>query len=214
MNTISTFLRSGRQDLVAMLEADHREVEQLFNQIQRMQGSQRSKLVAKLAQELTLHMRIEESIVYPRLGRIDKEMSSEAEAEHRLARKALADLQRLAPDTPGFDGALAMVKAGIEHHVQEEEHEAFPKLRSELDDLEMEQLTEEVRAAKERGRAPRRSPSASRARKSAGRSAPSRSRSRGGTKNPTKADLVRRAKRAGITGYSSMTKDELARAMR
>jgi hemerythrin superfamily protein len=243
MNMISNLLR-GRQDAVAILEADHREVEQLFEQIQRAQGSQRTRLVEKLASELTLHMSIEESLVYPRLARIDKEMSSEAEAEHGLARKVLKDLQRLTPASPGFDGALEMVKSGIQHHVQEEEGEAFPKLRSKLDSAELEQLTDEVQAAKDRGRAPRRSSSSGRSRarstsrstRSSSRPAASRrssgsrsssrsttaakkstksaSRRSSSTSDVTKADLVRRAKREGLTGYSTMTKAQLARALR
>jgi hemerythrin superfamily protein len=243
MNMISNLL-GGRQDVVAILEADHREVEQLFEQIQRAEGSQRTKLVEKLASELTLHMSIEESLVYPRLARIDKEMSAEAEAEHTLARKVLKDLQRLAPGSPGFDGALGMVKSGIEHHVHEEEGEAFPKLRSQLGRPEMEELTEQVRTAKERGRAPRRSSSSSgsrarstsrssrsstrpaASRRSTGSRATSRttsaakkstksaSKRSGSSSEVTKAELVRRAKRRGITGYSTMTKAELARALR
>jgi hemerythrin superfamily protein len=239
MNMISNLLQ-GRQDLVAILEADHRQVEQLFEQIQRAQGSQRTKLVQKLASELTLHMSIEESLVYPRMARIDKEMSSEAEAEHSLSRKVLKDLQRLAPDTPGFDGALEMLKAGIQHHVHEEEGEAFPKLRSRLGQEELETLTEEVRTAKERGRAPRRSSSAGRSRsRSTSRSSRSSSRPASGRRSTssrstsaakkatksaskrsssgsdvTKAELVQRAKRRGITGYSTMTKAQLARALR
>jgi hemerythrin superfamily protein len=240
MNMISNLLQ-GRQDAVAILEADHRQVEQLFEQIQRAQGSQRTKLVQKLASELTLHMSIEESLVYPRMARIDKEMSSEAEAEHSLSRKVLKDLQRLAPDTPGFDGALEMLKAGIQHHVHEEEGEAFPKLRSQLGQDELENLTEQVRTAKERGRAPRRSSSSSgrsrsrstaRSSRSSSRPASSRrssssrstatakkatksaSKRSSSSSDVTKAELVQRAKRRGITGYSTMTKAQLARALR
>jgi hemerythrin superfamily protein len=203
MNMISNLVQGERQDLVAILETDHRDVEQLFTQIQRAQGRQRSTLVENLAEQLTLHMSIEESIVYPRLGRIDEEMRSEAEAEHALARKTLKDLRRLAPDSPGFDGALEMVKAGIEHHVHEEESEAFPRLRAELDEQEMEEITEQVREAKQRGRAPRRRTAAKRS-----------STSSKAATNQTKADLVERAKREGVAGYSSMTKAELARALR
>ena len=33
---------------------------------------------------------------------------------------------------PGFGAAVAMLKAGIAHHVEEEETEVFPKLREAL----------------------------------------------------------------------------------
>jgi hemerythrin superfamily protein len=114
---ISNLLTGSRNDAVAILEADHREAEQLFGQIERAQGAQRAKLVKQLVTALTLHMDIEESIVYPALARIDREMGAEAKAEHALARKVMKDVQRLAPDGPGFDGAIGMLKTGIEHHV-------------------------------------------------------------------------------------------------
>jgi hypothetical protein len=33
---------------------------------------------------------------------------------------------------PGFGAAVAMLQAGIDHHVEEEENEAFPKLRKAM----------------------------------------------------------------------------------
>jgi hypothetical protein len=239
---------SGSSDVVAILEADHRSVETLFKNIQ-ASGSGRAALVKQLSSELGLHMAIEESLVYPTLSSFDRKMSDEARAEHELARKVLRDVERLSPDKPGFDGALGMLRAGIQHHVQEEEGEALPQLRRELDETEMQQLADEVLAAKERGRAPRkasgttgkrsraeRSPagrsgsaskSAARTRspsKSSGRgrsASSSSTRASGGSRRSqrnsvgetTKADLVRQARRAGVTGYSSMTKPELQRAV-
>jgi hypothetical protein len=41
---------------------------------------------------------------------------------------------------PGFGAAVEMLKAGISHHVEEEEQEAFPKLRSSCDDSTVEGL--------------------------------------------------------------------------
>src|SRR4051812_27816371 len=183
--------RGGTTDVVAMLEADHRKVEQLFKAIQAAESRDRSSLVDRLGSELGLHMAIEESLVYPRVSSFDREMSEEAKAEHELARKVLRDLQRLSPDEPGFDGALEMVRAGIQHHVQEEEQEVLPKLRQQLGDAEMGELTEAVRSAKERGRAPRRSATAGkgssrpgRARTSSSRSSSSRSSS--ASKSPSR----------------------------
>ena len=37
----------------------------------------------------------------------------------------------LAPDEPGFGAAMEATKAGITHHVEEEENELFPKLRKD-----------------------------------------------------------------------------------
>jgi hypothetical protein len=52
-----------------------------------------------------------------------------------VARKALAEMVNLSPDKPGFGAALDSVKAGIAHHVNEEESEVFPKHRKEGQDV-------------------------------------------------------------------------------
>ena len=36
-------------------------------------------------------------------------------------------------DEPGFGAVVAMVTAGIKHHVKEEETEVFPKLKENLE---------------------------------------------------------------------------------
>jgi hemerythrin superfamily protein len=234
MSTITSIVTGDRQDVVGILESDHRKVEQLFKDIKAASGRRRSSLVEQLGRELSLHMSIEEALVYPRVSRFDSQMGAEAKAEHALARKVLRELQRLTPDRAGFDGALGMVEAGIEHHVREEEGELFPKLRRELGDEQMDELTEAVRSAKERGRAPRRAAATTRKRSSSStrtrassssratsararkRTTPSTSRrstSRSAGAAPTKEQLVREAKRAGIAGYSRMNKRELARAL-
>jgi hemerythrin superfamily protein len=118
--------------LLDTLERQHREVEALFEKLEKAseEGEQRT-LVQQLEQALTEHMRIEETDVYPELSRLDEEMGEEAEIEHNLARDGLATLQGMIGQ-PGFGAAVAMLQAGIEHHVEEEENEAFPKLRKAM----------------------------------------------------------------------------------
>ena len=55
-------------------------------------------------------------------------------------------------DEPGFGAAVAMVTAGIKHHVKEEEHEMFPDLKRKLDRDQLFALGDEVEAAKKRTR--------------------------------------------------------------
>ena len=118
--------------LLDTLERQHREVEALFTKLENADAEvEQRKLVEQLAQSLAEHMRIEETEVYPELSRLDSEMGEEAEIEHNLARDGLATLQGMIGQ-PGFGAAVAMLQAGIEHHVEEEENEAFPKLRKAM----------------------------------------------------------------------------------
>jgi hemerythrin-like domain-containing protein len=118
--------------LLDTLERQHREVEALFTKLEKAdaEGEQRT-LVEQLATSLAEHMRIEEAEVYPELARLDGEMGEEAEIEHNLARDGLSTLQQMIGQ-PGFGAAVAMLQAGIEHHVEEEENEAFPTLRKAM----------------------------------------------------------------------------------
>ena len=115
--------------LLDELEQQHRMAEELLSKLENADGeAEQAPLVDQLVTALLEHMQTEETQVYPALRDIDPLMGEEAEVEHGLARKGLEQLQGLV-GRPGFGAAVAMVQAGIEHHVEEEENEVFPKLR-------------------------------------------------------------------------------------
>jgi len=174
-------------ELLDELERQHREAEDLLAQMEDAEEeSQQRPLVQQLLAAMATHMDVEERQVYPELAKLDEEMDQEARTEHELARQGLATLEQMI-GKPGFGAAVAMVQAGIEHHVEEEEGEAFPKLRTALG------LPSSATATRSKG----------------GR----RARAKGADTDVSKADLYEQAKRAGVEGRSSMSKDELAAAL-
>jgi hemerythrin-like domain-containing protein len=136
-------------DPFVLLKQDHREVEQMLERLQESNpGSRRRQTVDKLEAALTLHMDIEERLIYPLVAEVvDRESEEEAEVEHNLAREGVAKLRQLV-DEPGFGAAVAMLTAGIKHHVREEEREIFPELKRGLDRSEVTNLGDEVATAK------------------------------------------------------------------
>ena len=136
-------------DPVAILKRDHREVAQMLKTLDASKpGARRRQTVEKLTAALELHMEIEERIIYPVVQRVvGKKEAEEAGVEHGLAREGLSDLQRLV-DEPGFGAAVAMLTAGIRHHVKEEEQEVFPELKRKIDRDQLRELGDEVAAAK------------------------------------------------------------------
>src|SRR5918997_3573779 len=64
---------------------------------------------------------------------LDAEMEEEAQVEHRLAREGLKQVNQFV-DAPGFAAAVEMLMAGVSHHVEDEEQEAFPQLREQFDE--------------------------------------------------------------------------------
>jgi hemerythrin superfamily protein len=140
-------------DPIAQLKADHREVEALLKTLanSKQPGVRRRSTVEKVERKLALHMRIEERLIYPLIPSVlGEEAAEEASIEHGLARNGLAELKRL-QDEPGFGASVDMLTAGIKHHVKEEEHEVFPKLKANLDRTQLSELGEAV--FKERSRA-------------------------------------------------------------
>jgi len=136
-------------DPIAMLKQDHREASAMLRDLAESKpGATRRKTTEKLSQALALHMEIEESLIYPLVAeRVGEEEEQEAETEHSLAREGLAKMNELV-DEGGFGAAVAMVTAGIKHHVKEEETEIFPQLKQQLERDELARLGDEVVAAK------------------------------------------------------------------
>lgn len=169
---------------------EHRKAERLLDQLAAATDNQRSRLIGELEEALTVHMAVEEMFVYPVASRVlDDDEVREADAEHALARDGLAQLRNHA-DQPGFGAVVDMMRAGIGHHVGEEETQMFPRLRDrageELGALDPEDL--EQRARREHDGASR-------------------------TSDKTRDELYREARAADLPGRSQMTKDELAEAL-
>jgi hemerythrin-like domain-containing protein len=136
-------------DPIAILKKDHREAEAMLKQLADSKpGSTRRRVTEKVSTALALHMEIEERLVYPLVAeRVGDEEEQEAETEHQLARAGVSKMNELV-DQPGFGAAVAIVTAGIKHHVKEEEKEIFPTLKQNLDRDELARLGDEVAAAK------------------------------------------------------------------
>jgi hypothetical protein len=123
------------QDLLSQLEAEHRQVKSWLEELEKAEEpAARLRLVGQIEQALGQHMRTEETRVYPLLAQLDGEMAEEARHEHDSARELMAKVRQAAPDTPGFGGLVAALTGAIGHHVEDEEGEAFPKLRKEMRD--------------------------------------------------------------------------------
>jgi iron-sulfur cluster repair protein YtfE (RIC family) len=136
-------------DPIALLKQDHKEAKAMLKQLADSKpGARREQTVAKLDAALRLHMQIEEELVYPLVAeRVGREDAEEANVEHSLARDGLSKLAEL-DDEPGFGAAVAMLTAGINHHVKEEEQEMFPDLKKKLDRPTLMELGDQVAAAK------------------------------------------------------------------
>jgi hypothetical protein len=65
--------------------------------------------------------------------------------------RGLEELAQLV-DEPGFGAAVAMITAGVKHHVKDEEREVFPELKSQLDREQLAELGDLVAEMKKPAR--------------------------------------------------------------
>lgn len=126
----------AQMDAIELLLADHRNVEKLFKDYEKLvedDGSYNEKeaLAATICAELTVHAQIEEEIFYPAARDIldEEDLVDEAVVEHASAKDLIAQLSDMAPDDDLYDAKIKVLSELIEHHVEEEEDEMFPKLK-------------------------------------------------------------------------------------
>jgi hemerythrin superfamily protein len=121
-------------DAVAVLERDHREIEELFQAFERSgRAARRRELATRIARELSIHASIEEQLVYPRARRVVDGSSKEPQVlvaleEHHLAKVALAEIEALPTTAARFDAKVRVLIANVRRHVEEEERELFPAM--------------------------------------------------------------------------------------
>jgi hemerythrin superfamily protein len=140
---------SKTQDAIELLVTDHREVDQMFAQIESGQGN-KDELVRQITKELSMHAAVEEQILYPAMRRVLDDGDAKVEEaiqEHQEMKEALSDIERLG-SSPQREGKLQKLMADVRHHVQEEEGELFPEMRSKVSEDELRSMGAAMASAK------------------------------------------------------------------
>ena len=139
------------QDAIALLKADHRAVEELFEKFEKANGYERKrKLAEEICLELSVHAQIEEEIFYPACeGKVDEDLLKESYVEHDGAKVLIAEIVGGSPDDEFYDAKVKVLSEEIEHHVEEEEKRLeglFAQARKA--ELDMDALGQELAARK------------------------------------------------------------------
>jgi hemerythrin superfamily protein len=148
-------------DAIELLKADHRKVEKLFKEVLAEKSlaltGQQSK-VDQILSELTLHAKVEETLVYPATFQKTKRDSDdrsnvfEAIEEHG----AMKDLMRKISRTPRGDESLKakvqVLSEIVEHHVKEEETHFFHEVKRLLGEERLQKLGAEIVKMKARSK--------------------------------------------------------------
>ncbi len=141
---------------IDLLKADHDTVRSLLEKLSATSErgvKKRQELLAKIAEELKIHTKLEEEIFYPAFKEADSKehdkMFYEAKEEHRaVERLVLPDLKKTDPSGVRFSGRIKVLKELIEHHAQEEEQEMFAKAKESMSSKQLQELGERMKKRK------------------------------------------------------------------
>jgi iron-sulfur cluster repair protein YtfE (RIC family) len=119
------------QDAIALLESDHRRVEELFREFKSLGAADpaaKLQLAQVICMELTLHTMVEEEIFYPAVANAtgDAQMVEHAVKEHQEVKDLIARV----PTAPNLEGAMEAIRQHVQHHVDEERRVMFAKAKA------------------------------------------------------------------------------------
>lgn len=227
-----------------VLNRDHKEVKEILAKLEKQrpgpdasdkQLAQRKKMTEKLIIEESRHEAVEEMFFWPavrdKLPDGDK-LAGQATAQEQEAKEVLDKLDKLDAANPEFEKLLGEFVASGREHIDFEETQVWPQMRTALSKKEASDIGTKLQEGKKT--APTRphpemppqpdvlksatpaAGAAGRARGATGSRARGAATGRGGGKHTdtggkTRAELYEEARKLGVEGRSSMKKEELAR---
>jgi hemerythrin superfamily protein len=139
------------QNIIDAIIADHREVEEVFSEIEKGGGGNKRELVEHVIAELVRHSVAEEQYLYPVARRVlpdgDKLADHELQ-EHAEAERVMKSLEETGAEDPKFDELTRKLIDAIRHHVDDEEQDLLPKMRDACDSEELRELGENFEKSK------------------------------------------------------------------
>ena len=145
-------------DAITLLKNDHETVSKLFKEFETLgerAAASKQNLVTRITEELTTHAYIEETIFYPfareRVPDVEDDVKEGIE-EHHVLKVTMAELAAMSPDDEEYDAKVTVLKEVVEHHVEEEEDDWFPKVREAVGRNDLGEVGDQMEAAK--GEAP------------------------------------------------------------
>jgi hemerythrin-like domain-containing protein len=147
-------------DAIVLLKQDHQEIRKLFRKFEDAGENAdvtRGKVVDQVLELLTVHTYIENEVMYPRVRELVPDLEEdvlESYEEHHVADVLAMELATMSPDDEHFTAKTTVLIENVEHHMEEEEGDWFPKVRAELGRKQLQEIGAEMLELKKK--APRR----------------------------------------------------------
>ena len=146
-------------DAIVLLKNDHKEIRKLFRDFRGAGPNacvEKGHIVDDIIEALTVHTYIENEGMYPEVRDLAPDLEDdilESYEEHHVADVLVVELAAMKPDDERFDAKTTVLIESVEHHIEEEEQEWFPKVREELGRKQLREMG--ARMLELRDKAPR-----------------------------------------------------------
>jgi hemerythrin superfamily protein len=146
-------------DAIVLLKADHKQIRQLFREFEatgEKAAKKKAKVVGQIVKMLTIHTYMENEVMYPEVIALLPDLKDdvlESYEEHHVADVLCLELAAMKPEDERYTAKTTVLIENVTHHIEEEEQEWFPKVRTGLSRKQLQELG--VRLEEARKKAPR-----------------------------------------------------------
>ncbi|MCW2505376.1 MAG: hypothetical protein JWO79_3660 [Actinomycetia bacterium] len=143
-------------DAIVLLKEDHQQVKKLFRDFEAAGENAtktKGKIVARIIEALTVHTYIENEVMYPEVRKLLPDLEDdilESYEEHHVADVLCLELSMMSAEDEHFDAKTTVLIENVEHHIEEEEQEWFPKVREGLGRNQLQDIGARLLEAKEK----------------------------------------------------------------
>jgi hemerythrin superfamily protein len=133
-------------DAIVLLKKDHADFKKLFRKYEAAGEDAmvtKARLVDQILEALTVHTYVENEVMYPEVRALVPDLEDdilESYEEHHVADVLCTEIAALTPDHERFDAKVTVLIEVVEHHVEEEEDEWFPKVRAALGRKQLQEI--------------------------------------------------------------------------
>ena len=142
-------------DAIVLLKNEHKEIRKAFRAFENVgenAHSRQGQLVDRMIELLTIHTYIENEVMYPRVRELLPDVEDdvlESYEEHHVADVLVMELAAMKPDDERFRAKTTVLIESVEHHMEEEEQEWFPKVREGLGRKQLQDIGAEMVSKRE-----------------------------------------------------------------
>ena len=133
-------------DAIVLLKDEHKQIKKVFRDFEKAgpnAHAAKGKAVKRIIELLTAHTYIENEVMYPRVRELLPEVEDdvlESYEEHHVADMIVMELFGMKPTDERFTAKTTVLIENVEHHIDEEEKEWFPKVREGLGRKQLQEI--------------------------------------------------------------------------